>query len=872
MSPTRITVTLLILLRCVALIAEEPWIVPADAPEVRGVVVDPEDKPVPGAVVRCDFDKIQRETDEAGRFSLRFSRPISRRLRVFRPDKSQLALSVHLHESQADPETGEFRIPLFPARKLTGLVRDARGNPIPGATVWCTLIGTQRITDLAETDRDGNFTLHHPANLALGLLAAQKSGFGIDYFVVNDPYPTEDGPKPEEKTARGEVNGTVNNGPFTITLTGAKTVRFKAVDVNDKPLEGIEFSVWSFRKGKHHFNPAWLDFIRQKTDASGIAVFDWLPDWTQEPVEFNGRLREPPNRWLPQTFQVDLQEPAEEVIAVFEPGVFVRGTVRLPDGEPAVNWSVVLDPIQGRWKNARTDRRGRYQFYAGQNQDFRISVRQRDDEITNPTTAPDGVAPTRFNLNSGETGLDGIDFPLRKPTRVFGRVIGNPPPGNPERRSRIHIVEGNPELLDSDDDNQAFWNSPYRCTQVDKDDTFECWLPSGTFRLYTEKRNSHRHDDAKTLEITDQPEIRIEFEVKQTAAYRDVTVRLERLEDSKSELQGATVLLFETIKKTGEDPYMILRNTDGKGTATFQVPGREMDVLVVTSDKRFGKYVKIAPENTEVTLRLEATGNISGTITDDRKNGAPLVGRRVESRPKMAWVLPPLTAVTDATGRFEISGVVPGTDYDLLLPLSPRDWPNATRAWRSLQTVKVESGKTVDVGTAACDPTLSGSNEFSYAFGEIYSSGEKRFDSLFRELSERAGKENKRLLVLFAENEYNSLYYRFTHYDLADLLYRDPVTAPLFEQFLFMGVPTDRQAQSDTASYGKAKTFVKRLGIDEETLEQPTLCVFDADGKLLHTDPMSGIMEYGPLQNGKPRISVNKAGLLEFLKRWSKSE
>ncbi len=863
-----ITATLLLLLYLLgAAHAEEPWIDPVQntPPEIRGTVVDPDGTPVPGAIVRCDFYNIQCETDAEGRFALPIASPQYHRLRVYRPDKSQLALSTFLFQKQAEKETGEFRIPLFPARKLTGKVLDANGNPIPGGTVWCSSTINQEITDIGETDPEGNFVLHHPANHPLGLVAAQKSGHGIDFFSVNEPYPPKEGLRPEEKVARGEVE----NGPFTVTLSGAKTVRFKAVDGSGNPLEGIEFSVWVFQKKDDFLNPVGLDFIRQKTDASGIAVFDWLPNWTLQPVEFAGRLQEPPNRWLPRTLRVELQAPPEELTVVFEPGVFVRGTVRLPDGQPAENWMVTLSP--GRGLRFLTDRRGRYQFYLERNQGFQISVRQWDKETSSPTKTPVGVAPTRFNMNSGESGLERIDIQLQRPTRLFGRVIGNPPQGEPEHRSRIRIGEGNPEFLDSGDDNRAFWNDSSHTILLGEDGTFESWLPSGTFKLYPGDRYPRSNDDVKTLEITDQPEIRVDFELKQISKFRDIVVRLERPDGSTNKLGKSTVVLFEQGKESDDEPYMVSENAGEDGTVKFKTPDRAMKILAVTPDNRFGRYAMVAPDQTNLMLNLLPTGSVAGTITNDHKVGEPLVGRKVEARPKGVWGLPARTATTDAKGRFEVSGLVPGVGYELHLPLTPRDWPDTVRAWRPLQSVKPESSKTVDIGTVSCSPQLDGGSEFSWAFWGLYVShlGGKNFETLFQELLERGKNENRRLLVLFTENEHDSLYRGFSHVGLAETFYNDPVVAPLFDRFLFMGVPTDKQSHSGEAYYGKAKAFAKRLGVGEDAVDQPTLCVFDTDGKLLHTDTLSEIMEYGPIRDGKPRITVNKPRLIEFLHHWT---
>ena len=76
---------------------------------------------------------------------------------------------------------------------------------------------------------------------------------------------------------------------------------------------------------------------------------------------------------------------------------------------------------------------------------------------------------------------------------------------------------------------------------------------------------------------------------------------------------------------------------------------------------------------------------------------------------------------------------------------------------------------------------------------------------------------------------------------------------------MFQGIPIDKTGDTH---YDWAKAFIKSRGIDENAAEQITLCVLDADGKVLYMDTLLEIMEPGT-NTTLPQFRFNKAEFYE---------
>lgn len=111
-----------------------------------------------------------------------------------------------------------------------------------------------------------------------------------------------------------------------------RNVRVRVVDSADRPVPGVEmYPIVITKPGKFHFinlGPLPLD---PRTDADGVATFDWLPaDATEVHLE-TARS----DYRLPASCNLDLSKPDAMLTARVLRPARVSGKVAFPDGSPA---------------------------------------------------------------------------------------------------------------------------------------------------------------------------------------------------------------------------------------------------------------------------------------------------------------------------------------------------------------------------------------------------------------------------------------------------------------------------------------------------------------------------------------------------------
>src|SRR5262249_39826205 len=131
---------------------------------------------------------------------------------------------------------------------------------------------------LDSTRADGTAVLRYPADAKIGQVFAFKSGVGFDYVSTLLG-------KRGTTAARKAVPDDV-----TLKLTGARTVRVKAVDSADRPVAGVLVFPWYVQQsGKpEEANLGGCEAVFATTDASGVAEFDWLPRDFDHAISFLG--------------------------------------------------------------------------------------------------------------------------------------------------------------------------------------------------------------------------------------------------------------------------------------------------------------------------------------------------------------------------------------------------------------------------------------------------------------------------------------------------------------------------------------------------------------------------------------------------------
>jgi hypothetical protein len=134
--------------------------------EVRGTVVDPAGRAVPGAAVNIDHTLFAK-SDAAGKFTF--------------PHVAREAMIVSASTEWAAGFTrlagGEPKVTLHPIARVTGVIRDAEKHPLSGIAV---AVASETVPDLAITDANGAFSLTVPPGKYQ--LFVEESGAG--YFAL----------------------------------------------------------------------------------------------------------------------------------------------------------------------------------------------------------------------------------------------------------------------------------------------------------------------------------------------------------------------------------------------------------------------------------------------------------------------------------------------------------------------------------------------------------------------------------------------------------------------------------------------------------------------------------------------------------------
>jgi peroxiredoxin/5-hydroxyisourate hydrolase-like protein (transthyretin family) len=196
---------------------------------LQGTVLDPEGKPVEGAVVKAQgkdarfYIRSEAETDEAGRFKI-----------VIHSPSDALALEVRkgdLYAASIDPDADgdtEIRTVRGGLVTLGGVVRDVQGRPIPGAQILLMRRqnGTGRSVAEVRTDAQGRYRFADQFPNREYMVSAVANGYGSKH--------TTDRLMPK----KGE-NLTF---PIVTLIKADQSLMGRVVDENGKPMAGVQVS------------------------------------------------------------------------------------------------------------------------------------------------------------------------------------------------------------------------------------------------------------------------------------------------------------------------------------------------------------------------------------------------------------------------------------------------------------------------------------------------------------------------------------------------------------------------------------------------------------------------------------------------------
>ncbi len=663
----------------------------SDQPVVRGLVVDVQGAPVAGVrffTFLSPENEAAGESDSRGRFDLRIKQRTVPGLALFAQTADRSLQAYHQLESDLDGvrSPSPVRLVLKPARALEIQVVDQNGKPVPGAVVG--VVCAQRGLDHVRSDSQGKASLLVPADAPLHRVYAFQSGLGLDYlsFPGKDRALTGDLPQAPDLSR-----------PLVLKLDGAKTVRLRLVDPEDRPLAGISVFPWYFSKPKWRddLNLSGLFQFRAKTDAKGLVAFDWIPAWYAQPLTLWHESRD---RWVPARITYDPAKQQGEMTVRLLRTVPVRGKVRFADGRPAEGIGVEgrgagyeMDGFHGM---TLTDKQGQFEFRVNPDQLYLFAL-----------SDPRWAAPPRTGIVvRPDTPVDGVDFLLQPATRVHGQITINPEKKPlPGQYVALYQYGADRESLPGDQTLPGpTGDRPYpqptivRSATTDREGRYEFHAGPGRYDLRGPSANRREE-----FTVTNQRELVFDFH----------TQRPERgLISGRVVVEGDPAQHAPLAEVTGV-PVTELGHADLSVTADAQGrfhTERWLDKMVICARSRDGTLagvIEISQDDAEIAIPVRPVGSAKGVLTDPLSE-EPLRGLDIAYGVRIHLGGPdsPFShhfggkVKTDAYGRFQLPRLVVGCTYHLMVPQYKLSDPTQEEMSYDVGKVTVKSAAAVDLG------------------------------------------------------------------------------------------------------------------------------------------------------------------------------
>jgi len=409
--------------------------------QITGVVIDEQENPVEGIRVTAADWQAQTTsdtTDADGVFALEIDSPIVGSATIRAQSEDKRRQGIYQFESMPGPTTGAdspIRIVLKKAKKLTATVVDAKNKPVEFATV--EVIALRKSLVAAHTDRSGKVEFMLPVDVKADSIIALKSGVGFDYF---ENYEFRPGP-----------NTRAVPRIIRLVLDGARSAQVQAIDSAEAPVAGIEVAPITIRKpGKRSYMSLRETRVAfSKTNAQGIARFDWLPANNYDPTVFVPRSK---NYHAPKYSTLHYGDLDAKLTMPLVRHVRATGTVTLPDGKPAAGIVVQAGSRPKGTHNghrfARTLPDGTYEIDLHANQSHVVTV--TDDKWAAKSLAGIDVRENK--------PLDGLDIQLIEGTVIRGTV--NVPPGARPDVTTVVLIERFDELETKQYQDLQRWAKP----------------------------------------------------------------------------------------------------------------------------------------------------------------------------------------------------------------------------------------------------------------------------------------------------------------------------------------------------------------------------------------------------------------------------
>jgi RNA polymerase sigma factor (sigma-70 family) len=535
------------------------------------------------------------------------------------------------------------RVVLRPAQLVTVTVVDKSGAPVPDAAVF-VLNGVTPVAE-ARTDARGIAVLHAPADAWTQWIVGAKPGAGFDYFENYRTWPAFPW-TPPPRSAR-------------LVLNGPRTVRVRAVNSAGQPVAGVElYPVQIQKKGKLrsvNISPLSID---PRTDANGVATFDWLPadlvyGTSFYPASLQQEVPDPP------VFLED--KPGAELTAHVLRPTRVSGRVTHPDGSPAAGIRVEANGVRGTWRpggsgRAWTAADGSYEMHLAPEQSYTIAV--VDDEW-----AAKSVVGVVVREGVPQTGRD---LPLVRGAVIHGRITAGPE-SKPSAGSPVALTEHGPAVLPEtfkDQPTNPVFNSFERVCNADEDGRYAFRVAPGQYRLEVPRERGDRAEPEEVTIVAGRDLERNFHLPRDVGVWRTVRGVVRAKEAGGPPIAGA-VMVLQTIEvrdlpvqdhADDQGRFDLLRLTGGKVILYARSPAGD-----------FAGYAVIdGDDDREINLVARPATTARGRVVDE--HGKPWAGVDVycvveAGLPARGRDGPPgagQSVTTDDDGRFAASGLPVG--------------------------------------------------------------------------------------------------------------------------------------------------------------------------------------------------------------------
>jgi protocatechuate 3,4-dioxygenase beta subunit len=575
---------------------------------LRGIVADEQGKPIVGATVDAvRYDGVVTrgtKSIEGGAFLLRLPSDSYHGTAILIQDESKrLASLIPGASYNIATSKNVFRAVLKPLRETQVTVVDGDGKPLADASVRL-YAEYGRIAD-SQTDVVGQVQFKFPADAKIDWIVAYKSGHGFDYYENYDSFPTE---------IRLDMPAELK-----LKLDGFTSVRVKVVDTKNQPIAGVAVTPWTIGKvGKVSYANLSGDQLG-KTDATGVATFDWIPNDMKGAVTFlirDERFHCPSTpHYVSGASNTDLETTVWNLCTV-------RGKVRHEDGTPAAGIR-----LQGEGRGATNHY---YRGHTSTKSDGTFEMKIYPDQDTIIAITDEKFAAKSaegINLKEGEV-LEDVDFALSKGFTVSGLLT---------QGDKHTPVANQPATLIQQGPNGS---ALVRWSESDKGGRYRFRVGPGDYQL------SLLDDKMMSITVSEED---LEFDSHVKRLPRGMfsgKVTDKEGKPLKAEIYG------ESIGAPGHAGLKFKSTVDGEFVTERW--NDQIQLFAFDAANRLAVSTRIEADDDSVTLQLEPAASLAGSVRDEKGN--PLKNVAITASSNALGQIR-LSTQTDAAGNFSFPAV-----------------------------------------------------------------------------------------------------------------------------------------------------------------------------------------------------------------------